>query len=531
MGSTNGDRGGEIPQPRDFVNDEQDGDENFSALREAENLCLLGSIYNRLDEQFKLLQEQKLAQQLEAERAENHRMKVEQIFDDLGARIKQTEISVETIRGETAAIAKQVRTLEQRAVLWDSTQERMESVHSELVSDMYMRLQEKFQNKFKTIEQQLAEQKCELHKLKLLHGDALNVTKVQLTPQNSVTKVGNATSKSTRKLPSIPTSSQRQPSYVTATDGNDINENSRPVQRPVAYSGESIWESYIAQFEITAQLNGWNYAQMAAYLATSLKGPALNVLGNLPPERRQDYHALVAALESRFGSTHRTELSRVKFKHRVRQKDESLAALAEELERLGRLSYPDASQELQDVLSRDQFVDALPDEDMRLRIKQERPESLQKALELALELESFQIASKQRSYRTSRGTSFDTEKTHGNRTEKKGNDSTVPKELAPVYEMVDRLEKSIHQCLSDIVTAISKQRKPAPRSGKSGCWRCGKSGHIRRNCPSESPPKRDERKIDDQNNTNGPSTSQGSKEENDNRERIPGNVSTLGSRG
>jgi hypothetical protein len=64
----------------------------------------------------------------------------------------------------------------------------------------------------------------------------------------------------------------------------------------------------------------------------------------------------------------------------VRQKDESLAALAEELERLGRLSYPDASQELQDVLSRDQFVDALPDEDMRLRIKQERPESLQKAL-------------------------------------------------------------------------------------------------------------------------------------------------------
>jgi hypothetical protein len=76
----------------------------------------------------------------------------------------------------------------------------------------------------------------------------------------------------------------------------------------VAYSGESIWESYIAQFEITAQLNGWNYAQMAAYLATSLKGPALNVLGNLPPERRQDYHALVAALESRFGSTHRTEM-------------------------------------------------------------------------------------------------------------------------------------------------------------------------------------------------------------------------------
>ncbi len=104
----------------------------------------------------------------------------------------------------------------------------------------------------------------------------------------------------------IPTSAQRQPSYVTVTDSNDINENSIPVKRLVAYSGESIRESYIAQFEINAQLNGWNYAQMAAYLSASLKGTALNVLGNLLLERRQDYHALVAALESTFGSTHRT---------------------------------------------------------------------------------------------------------------------------------------------------------------------------------------------------------------------------------
>ncbi len=69
-------------------------------------------------------------------------------------------------------------------------------------------------------------------------------------------------------------------------------------------------------------------------------------------------------------------MSRVKFKHRVRQKDESLAALTEELERFGRLTYPKASQELQNVLRGDQFVDALPDEDMRVRIKQKKPESL-----------------------------------------------------------------------------------------------------------------------------------------------------------
>ena len=52
----------------------------------------------------------------------------------------------------------------------------------------------------------------------------------------------------------------------------------------------------------------------------------MNVLGNLPADRRQNYKELVAALETRYGSTHRTELARVRFKHRVKQKDESLAA-------------------------------------------------------------------------------------------------------------------------------------------------------------------------------------------------------------
>ena len=56
----------------------------------------------------------------------------------------------------------------------------------------------------------------------------------------------------------------------------------------------------------------------------------------------------------------------------------------------------DAPPTLRDVLARDQFIDALSDEDTRLRIKQERPRTLQKSLEAALELESFQIAARQR---------------------------------------------------------------------------------------------------------------------------------------
>ena len=94
--------------------------------------------------------------------------------------------------------------------------------------------------------------------------------------------------------------------------------------------------------EIVAELNNWTDHQKAAYLATSLKGPALAVLGNLALEDRQKLDVLVVALKNRFGTSHQTELSRMKFKNRTKQRDESLPELAEDIERLSRLSYPDA---------------------------------------------------------------------------------------------------------------------------------------------------------------------------------------------
>ena len=64
------------------------------------------------------------------------------------------------------------------------------------------------------------------------------------------------------------------------------------------------------------------------------------------------------------------------------------------MERLTRLAYPDAVEEMIIVLAKDQFIDALQDEDMRLRIRQSRPVNLWQALETAQELESYIVASR-----------------------------------------------------------------------------------------------------------------------------------------
>ena len=59
-----------------------------------------------------------------------------------------------------------------------------------------------------------------------------------------------------------------------------------------------------------AELNHWTEQQRATYLAASLRGPALNVLTNLPEEQRRDYTALSATLQNRFGNTRQAELNR-----------------------------------------------------------------------------------------------------------------------------------------------------------------------------------------------------------------------------
>ena len=139
--------------------------------------------------------------------------------------------------------------------------------------------------------------------------------------------------------------------------------------KPATYDGKTTWDAYRAQFELLAGLNHWNDVQKATILAVNLRGPAATVLTNLPSEDRQDFEVLIAALERRFGSAHQTELNRAQLRARMRHKEETLPELAEDVDRLTRLAYPDASTAMLQVLARDQFIDSLPHDEMRLRVR------------------------------------------------------------------------------------------------------------------------------------------------------------------
>ncbi|CAB3985145.1 Retrovirus-related Pol poly from transposon 412 [Paramuricea clavata] len=161
---------------------------------------------------------------------------------------------------------------------------------------------------------------------------------------------------------------------------------------------------------------------------------------------------------------HQSEMARAKLKCRSRGKEESIPELAESVETLTRAAYPDASSDLQDTIAKDNFIDALLDEDMRLKVRQARPQSLQAALENALELESFQLASRHRN-RTPRGPSLNVHKV---------NENIPPEKL----------------------TKNPRHRPPRPPTSAKW-WSCGEPGHLQRNCPKESKEQTNEPKNED----------------------------------
>ena len=230
-----------------------------------------------------------------------------------------------------------------------------------------------------------------------------------------------------------------------------------------------------------ADINQWSGPERAAFLATSLKGQALTVLSNLPSENRNHYPSLVAALESRYGSRKQAELHRMKLRSRLRRRDESLPELVEDIERLAKLAYPEASVAVLDTLTKDQFIDALTDDELRLRVAQARPSSLAADLGVSLEIESFTLAAKRRTryVRTVQGSSPEGERS-GVASDVAGETVRNNNEfLSELKSMTCELRKMI-----DEVSRRSKSRENSPSRAKRRCWTCDSERHVQRECPT-----------------------------------------------
>ena len=166
--------------------------------------------------------------------------------------------------------------------------------------------------------------------------------------------------------------------------------------RPPTFDGTEDFGEYLVQFEILVDLHQWDYRMKSLYLASSLIGNARALLSELSDTQRRDFDSLVSILNRRFGSVERSEIFRAKLKNRTKMENESLSALAQSIKKLTRQAYPTADPDLTNILSLDHFVDALPDPDMRLRLRESRPKHINEAETLAIRLETHKLADAQR---------------------------------------------------------------------------------------------------------------------------------------
>ena len=103
---------------------------------------------------------------------------------------------------------------------------------------------------------------------------------------------------------------------------------------------------------------------------------------------------MTKALGDRFAPPNQTKLYRVQFKERCQCASESLTELGQDIWRLTNLAYPTAPSDVRETLAKQQFINGLVRSDMRLRIKQARPSSLNMAVRHVVELEAFNKAEK-----------------------------------------------------------------------------------------------------------------------------------------
>ena len=129
------------------------------------------------------------------------------------------------------------------------------------------------------------------------------------------------------------------------------------------------------------------------------------------------------------------------------------------------------------TLAKDQFIDALHDDETKLKIRQHRPQTLQRSLELALELESYNLAGRHRS-RHVREVRLE----RGPRQRVRNAGDVDSGTLQKLKECLDALQSNLK---SGGAVARETDKHKGERRAKATCWGCKQKGHYRWECTQQ----------------------------------------------
>ena len=164
----------------------------------------------------------------------------------------------------------------------------------------------------------------------------------------------------------------------------------RPVVLPESFGGEGSWTEWHDHFTTVATINGWEDNNKILWLRVKLTGKAQAAFKRLSEEPRASYELSVEALKKRFEPDSKKELYAVQFQVRNKKTDEGWADFGDALLSLAELAYPDFGHEARERLALNNYLTQLQEKpQLALAVRQQRPNTMDDAVRVTLELESY----------------------------------------------------------------------------------------------------------------------------------------------
>ena len=265
----------------------------------------------------------------------------------------------------------------------------------------------------------------------------------------------------------------------------------RPVAIPELFSGEgkARWDDWIDHFDRIADVNEWDADKQKKWLPARLTGRAASVYKRLSEETKADLKKTKEALEERFEPASRKELYRAELASRKKKRSEDWATYGEELTRLAEKAYPDLAVEAQERLALNQYLAQLENPQVAFSVKQKTPETVDQAVRLTLELESYLPTKAMPSpgHEIAQIEEPDVTAAISNASNHPSMHQQQPQD--PLQRILQRLEQLEVELKTVKSTAEKKEEglrpRGPPRSRNRGpiiCRKCGKEGHIARGC-------------------------------------------------
>ena len=259
-----------------------------------------------------------------------------------------------------------------------------------------------------------------------------------------------------------------------------IQHRPRREKEPAKFNGTTPWEDFLNQFEVCRRYNRWNDEESTLQLFSSCTGEALSVItvNELRPEE-MTYKELVHEMASEFGPRECAESYFLELSRREQGHNESLHGLGQAIRKLTALAYPKTDKLERDRVARECFKKAISDAEVRKDVFRTRPETLNQAIQAAIECESY--------YRTEKARSRVKPHMYARPVSEATDHSHIQHRLAQIESLLTQQNTMapLQYSMAPRVAPAATGQSMGPNRGEVRCYSCNELGHIARNCTSK----------------------------------------------